>query len=85
MLYQATQKSNKDTIVRWIRIMLNRSGVDTRKYSAVNVRPAAASKTKAMAVPITHIMAWSRKTTFVKHYDKKIVQELDTFQEAVLK
>ena len=67
--------------------MLNRSGVDTRKYSIGSVWPAAASKAKTMAVPITHIMAkagWSRETTFAKHYDKEIIQELDTFQEAVL-
>ena len=46
----------KDTIAIWIRIMLNISGVDTREYSIGSVRPDAARKAKAMAVPI-HIMA----------------------------
>lgn len=52
----------RDTIARWIIIMLHMSGVDTEKYSAGSVRPAAASKAKAMALPVTHIMAragWS--------------------------
>ena len=77
----------KDTIARWIRTVLRMSGVDTDKYSAGSVRHAAVSKAKAMAVPITHIMAkagWSRETTFAKHYDKEIVRETDSFQEAVL-
>lgn len=77
----------KDTIARWIRTVLHMSGVNTEKYSAGSVRPAAASKAKAMAVPITHIMAkagWSREATFAKYYDKQIVSELDMFQEAVL-
>ena len=77
----------KDTIARWIRTVLHMSGVNIAKYSAGSVRPAAASKDKAMAVPITHIMVktgWSRETTFAKYYDKDIVSKCDIFQEAVL-
>ncbi|KAK3889264.1 hypothetical protein Pcinc_006829 [Petrolisthes cinctipes] len=80
-------KVSKDTIARWIRRMLVMSGVDTTKYSAGSVRPAAASKAKARAVPITFIMAkagWSSEATFAKYYDKIIVQDSDTFQDAVL-
>ena len=78
---------SKDTIARWIKKVLNMSRVDTTKYTAGSIRPAAASKAKAMAVPITHIMAkagWSRESTFAKHYDKNITQDIDQFQEAVL-
>ena len=67
--------------------MPHMSGVDTDKYSAGSVRPAVASKAKAMAVPVTHIMAkagWSRAATFAKYYDKEVVPEIDMFQEAVL-
>lgn len=48
---------------------------------------AAASKAKAMAVTITQILAkagWSRESTFVKYYNKKIVTDLDTYQKGVL-
>lgn len=46
--------STKDTIARWIRIMLNMSGVDTRKYSSSSILPAVGFKIKAVAVLITH-------------------------------
>ncbi|XP_050707606.1 uncharacterized protein LOC126992815 [Eriocheir sinensis] len=78
---------SKDTIARWLRTMLNMSGVNTNTFTAGSVRPAAASKAKAMAVPIECIMAkagWSRETTFATYYDKHIVTGTDAFQEAVL-
>ncbi|MPC59232.1 hypothetical protein E2C01_053248 [Portunus trituberculatus] len=62
-------------------------GADTEKHSADSVWPAAASKAKAMAVLIKHIMAkagWSREVTFAKYYNKEIVPVHDTFQDAVL-
>ncbi|MPC66628.1 hypothetical protein E2C01_060778 [Portunus trituberculatus] len=62
------------------------SGVDTDKYSASSVWPAAVSKAKAVAVPIKHIMAkaeWSREATFTKYYNK-IIPVHDPFQAAVL-
>ncbi|MPC72452.1 hypothetical protein E2C01_066758 [Portunus trituberculatus] len=72
----------KDTVARWIRTVLNMLGADTEKYSADSVRPAAASKAKAMAVLIKHIMAkagWSREVTFAKYYNKEIIPVHDTF------
>lgn len=78
----------KDTIARWIKTVLHMSGVDTAKFTAGSVRPAAASKAKAMAVPISCILekaGWSRETTFARYYDKHIVTGLDPFQEAILK
>lgn len=78
---------SKDTIARWVRTMLIKAGVDTSKYTAGSVRPAAASKAKAMAVPVAHIMAragWSRETTFARHYNKVITPSGDVFQDAVL-
>ena len=77
----------RDTIARWIRIVLHRSGVDTRLYSASSVRHAAASRAKVMAVPIAHILVkagWSRETTFARHYDKEVLRDIDIFQEGVL-
>ena len=62
------------------------SRVDTTKYIADIVCPAVASKAKAMAVLIIHIMAKagsSRETPFVKHYNKEIVQDTDPLHDAV--
>lgn len=77
----------KDTIARWIKMMLRRSGVDTRKFTAGSVRSAAVSKAKAMAVPIASIMetaGWSKESTFARFYDRPITEVGDTFQDAVL-
>ncbi|MPC69771.1 hypothetical protein E2C01_064002 [Portunus trituberculatus] len=77
----------RDTIARWVRIMLHRSGVDTRMYSAGSVRQAAALRAKAMAVPIAHILAkagWSSEATFARHYNKEVLGDIDTFQDGVL-
>ncbi|MPC88429.1 hypothetical protein E2C01_083331 [Portunus trituberculatus] len=62
------------------------SGMDTDKYSAVSVQPAALSKAKAMVVPIKNIMVkagWFREATFAKYYNK-IIPVHDPFQDAVL-
>ena len=67
--------------------MLQLTGVNTARFTAGSTRPAAASKAKAMAVPIACIMAkagWTNESTFAKYYDKSIIPIADTFQEAVL-
>ena len=77
----------RDTIARWLRKMLDRLGVDTTTFTAGSVRMAAASKAKAVAVPINCIMAkagWTRASTFAKFYDRQ-VGTTDPFQDAVLK
>ncbi|MPC52836.1 hypothetical protein E2C01_046715 [Portunus trituberculatus] len=66
--------------------MLGICGIDTTKFTAGSVRPASTSKAKALAVPISTIMAkasWTQ-TTFAWHYIKHIIQESDAFQQAVL-
>lgn len=78
---------SRDTIARWIKHLLADSGIDTAKYTASSVRTAAASQAKAVSVPIHHILSkagWSRESTFAKHYNKKIIQARDPFQDVVL-
>lgn len=48
---------SKDTITCWLKDMLKMSWVDTARFTAGCVRPAAASKAKAMAVAEECIMA----------------------------
>ncbi|MPC93505.1 hypothetical protein E2C01_088635 [Portunus trituberculatus] len=67
----------RDTIARWLRKMLDRSGVDTTTFTAGSVREAAASKAKAMAKA-----GWTRASTFAKFYDRH-VGTTDPFQNAV--
>ena len=78
---------SRDTIARWIKTMLQLTGINTSRFTAGSTRPAAASKAKAMAVPIACIMAkagWTNERTFARFYDKNIIPIADTFQEAVL-
>ncbi|MPD02173.1 hypothetical protein E2C01_097734 [Portunus trituberculatus] len=76
-----------DTIAWWVKAMFQRSGVDTTKFTAGNVRSAVVSKAKVISVTIASIMSkagWIQENTFAKFYDKHIVPEVDPFQEAVL-
>lgn len=69
---------SKDSIARWIRIVMCRAGIDVQVFGPHSVRAASASKAKAMSVPITDIMraaGWSNKQTFAKYYDKEVVPE----------
>ncbi|XP_013394424.1 uncharacterized protein LOC106161898 isoform X1 [Lingula anatina] len=77
---------SKDTVARWIKVVLIRSGIDTVKYGAHSVRAATTSKAKLMDVPLADIMkhaGWSNKSTFTRFYDKEIVKN-DTVVKAVL-
>lgn len=77
---------SKNTISRWIKTVLHRSGIDTNIYGAHSVRSASTSKAKLKDVPIEDILkkaGWSSERTFSRFYDKKIVTE-DRFVSAVL-
>ncbi|XP_045131688.1 uncharacterized protein LOC123516454 [Portunus trituberculatus] len=77
---------SKDTVSRWIKTVLADCGINTKKFTAGSVRPASASKAKAMDVPVPIILSkagWTQETTFAKHYNK-ITQVSDSFQEAIL-
>jgi hypothetical protein len=68
----------KDTISRWIKVILNRSGINTKIFGSHSVRSASTSKTKSNAVPIDEILkkaGWSNFKTFAKFYDKKIAKD----------
>ena len=78
---------SKDTVARWLKIMLCKCGIDTKRYTAGSIRSASVSKAKALNVPIATIMAkagWTQEATFAKFYNKDIQEGIDQFQEAVL-
>jgi hypothetical protein len=47
---------SKDTIARWIKTIIVKSGIDINVYSAHSVRSAASSKARKLFVPIREIM-----------------------------
>ena len=68
------------TISRWIRIVLQRSGIDITKFKAHSVRAAATSKAFNKQIPVQDIMksaGWTLESTFSRFYNKKIVKQKD--------
>ena len=75
----------KDTISRWIKTVMARSGVNTNVFGAHSVRSASSSKAYRNKVPIKDILekaGWSNASTFARFYKKPIDRE-DTFVTGV--
>lgn len=73
------------SVGRWIKLVLNASGIDVKKFKAHSTRAAAvakASKNITTDEILKHI-GWSRESTFQKYYNKPVVKETQ-FDIAVL-
>lgn len=76
----------KNTVSRWLKTVMFKSGIDVREYCVHSIRSASASKAKLCLVPIDDIwnsVGWTNARTFAKYYDKKI-DSSNSFQSAVL-
>lgn len=74
------------TVGRWIKCVLDNSGIDTKKFKAHSTRAASTSKASQM-IPIDQILqhiGWSREGTFQTFYNKPIYNNVP-FDKAVLK
>ena len=74
------------TVGRWIKNLLEQSGVDSSVFKAHSTRAASASKANQL-IPVDTVLkhiGWSTESTFRKFYQKPIV-DIDSFQNAVLK
>lgn len=79
---------SRDTISRWAKIVLQRSGIDTELFTSHSTRAASASKAKQKDVPLDEILSqagWSTADTFRKFYDKPIVSSNDHMASAILR
>ena len=78
------------TIARWLRCVMESSGIDTDKYKAHSVRSAATSKAKTKGLTYNQIMKaanWSNAGTFKTYYNKEIEtvgNDIEIFSEIVL-
>ena len=75
----------RDTISRWLRTVMENSGIDIGKFKSHSIRSASASRAKEKFVPVEDIMktaGWSSSKTFAQFYDKPIKKS--TYSEAVL-
>ena len=76
---------SRDTISRWVKVVLQCSGIDVTNFKPHSTRSASTSKAKLNDVPLSDILdraRWKSESTFAKFYDKKIVE--DTFANKVL-
>ena len=68
--------TTKDTLPRWVKIVLHSSGVNLDTFSAHSCRSASTSKAAATGVPLEKILLagqWSTSSTFYTFYRKDIV------------
>ena len=85
--YQAVTTS---TIARWLKAVLDKSGIDMTIFSAHSTRGAAATAASAAGVSLADILAtadWSHPSTFVSHYyrPQSVVASNTHFSDAVLR
>ena len=76
-----------DTVGRWLRKVLENSGLDVRKYGAHSTRAASTSAAKTVNISIQSIMnvaGWSNAETFRTFYDKPMNTEAGSFGNELL-
>lgn len=79
---------SRDTISRWLKIVMTRGGIDVNFFSSHSVRSAAVSKASAKFVSVDKVLkvaGWSNAKTFAKFYKKPIETSSSVFQNVVLK
>ena len=81
------RRASKDTISRWIKTFLSKSGIDTSQFSGHSTRAAASAAARSAGIPVDNILShvgWSSERTFARFYDKCVSVNSTTFQSAVL-
>ena len=77
---------SKSTVSRWVKLVLDKSGVDIA-FKPHSTRAVAASKAKLAGIPIETIMktaGWSSTSVFTQFYNKPIKDQSKTVQDGVL-
>ena len=65
----------KDTIARWVKVILQNAGIDITTFTAHSSRAASTSYASQAGVKLDEILkaaGWSSAQTFSKHYNKPI-------------
>ena len=82
------QPVTSETTARWLRIVLDNSGIDTTAFRAHSTRAAATSAAKCAKLSVNTIMnaaGWANALTFSKFYDKPIIPDaVENFGYALL-
>jgi integrase len=68
--------ASSNTLSRWLKKVLELTGIDTKHFSAGSARAASTSKAKELGLPVDKILqagGWVRETTFTKFYNRKVI------------
>lgn len=80
--------ASSQTISRWIKAVLKKSGVDTTQFSAHSTRHASTSAAYRKGVSLDQVRitaGWTSKSgAFAKFYNRPVVSERGTFARAIL-
>ena len=71
-----TKKVSKDTISRWLKDILNKSGIDTTKFTAHSFRMAATSAASSQGVGISTILATANWANVKKTFTSIITERM---------
>lgn len=77
----------RDTVSKWVKLVLQSAGIDITKYSAHSCRAASTSNVKVKGLNIAEIMksaGWSTASTFAKFYDKPVSNTSANFGSVLL-
>ena len=80
---------SRDSISRWLKLVLKASGIDTNVFGGHSTRMASTSKAKTQGVGLSSIITtagWNTTTNFYKYYLRNVEPEnhRQAFAEAVL-
>lgn len=78
---------SKDTISRWINVVMQHAGIDTSCFKPHSTRAASTSAASTLGVPIAEILdtaGWSNEATFSKYYKKPILLNKDNMAKTLL-
>ena len=78
LLFKPHNAVSPDTIARWIKSVMQSSGIDTQVFGAHSTRSASTSKLHSLKVPMNTILAaggWTNAKTFATFYKKKTFAE----------
>jgi integrase len=66
---------SKDSVSRWVKVVLERSGIDTVIFKAHSTRSASTSRAKESGVPLQTILdtaGWAGARTFHRFYQRQL-------------
>ena len=78
---------SKDTIARWINMVLSHAGVDIGHFKPHSTRAASTSAASRLGVPLPDILrtaGWSNEATFQRYYNKPLVCHTNNMADTLL-